>query len=171
MPLRARLGDIMLDATDTSLDWNSLKGRKPRPVLICGIEAVAKASHLGTQFFADLHRDDDFEHKGESPEHLRIKGALGPNDTGLHSGFTITADRAGLTRWHSTRPGAVVCAAWAWSCDSLTCPVFPKNCSGRLTRCPEDADRPYFTTPRTPAAIRSRSSAATFGGSSPSASS
>ncbi|WP_168626992.1 hypothetical protein [Cryobacterium sp. BB307] len=77
MPLTAFLnGEEILAPFVSESDWVGMKGRKPRPLLSCGVEAVVKTSKLGTQFFAHLYVPRDDEHKGESPEHLRVKSAI-----------------------------------------------------------------------------------------------
>ena len=77
MPLTALLeGEEMLAPLVPEGTWSQMKGRKPRPRLSCGAEAVAKTSKLGTQFFAHLVLPVGDEHKGESPEHLRVKSAI-----------------------------------------------------------------------------------------------
>jgi hypothetical protein len=76
VPLTASSGDHYLLAPVFSPDsWVELKKRRPRPVLSCGETAIAKTSRLGTQFFA--HKVlCDVGHKGESPQHLRLKTAI-----------------------------------------------------------------------------------------------
>ncbi|WIB65291.1 hypothetical protein [Curtobacterium sp. MCBD17_040] len=77
MPLTAHLdGTDLVAPLVPAEEWQAMKGRVPRPVLACGMEALAKTSVLGTPFFAHKVACVDFEHKGESPNHFRVKAAL-----------------------------------------------------------------------------------------------